>query len=227
MLYSPEGTAVNKVATNNTNSYGVFLEKEPGTFSADFEYKLHSAEDGIIQLDFVLYDNANLASTSKTVYVIKDTAIPQSFTIANGIPKRTNYSKELNFNSAKIVTNAFNTNYWATNINTGVTYQSEYSHKLFYGSSRDSMSEAELTSDKINSDNKHEIVYTVNPDFTKNTILKFCITDEVINTCEAERFIPHSCGLIAVIDYTTSKTSKSKFLNDTGIEVEGYIRGGK
>jgi len=217
LLYSPEGTNVNKVATNNTNSYGVFLEKEPGIFSADFEYKLHSAEDGIIQLDFLLYDNANLASSAKTVYVIKDTAIPQSFTIANGVPKTTSKNVDLNFDLAKIVTTTFTTNYWATNINTGVTYQSEYSHNLFYGSSRDSMSEAELTSDKIISDTKHEIVYTVNPDFTKNTILKFCITDEAGNTCEAERFIPHSYGLIAVIDYNTGKTRKTEFLNDTGI----------
>lgn len=215
LLYAPDGTVINKVADNNSNGYGIFLEKTPGQFTSDFEYKLLSSQDGIIQLDFELYDYANIKSDKKTMFVIKDTTIPTSYSISNSQPADTNFDAPktiaVTFGSAEM-------HYWATNVNTQTHYSSVYTHKLEYGSSRETLQTAECTGNSAIRKS-----YFINDiDTSKNTFLEFYVEDEVGNNFKTERFIPYSPNIIAY-DYEENVFLAQSPLNDTGINITSQL----
>lgn len=188
LLYAPDGTIVNKDIPNNLNGYGVFLERTPGNFTTEFAYKLCSPENGIIQLDFVIYDNANLPSTTKkTFFVIKDTNIPVSYNIHNSDPA----SPETI--TTNVTVDKVN-DVWASNIKmTSKKYSTVFENSLSYGTSPAMLKPAAKTTDSSGNS-----VFSVKMNKTEDTILVYNTADEVGNSVSIERYIPKSPYIVKV-----------------------------
>ncbi|MBQ0050567.1 MAG: hypothetical protein KBT11_00715 [Treponema sp.] len=204
-----------------TNKGNGVYSLNPSKNSAYYKYNIQSPQDGLIELEISVIDQGGSESAKQYFYVIKDTVLDEtqikpdaetrSFTetgpynqITNDVITKENFIRRINSNGTDTVTLNFSQNakdaFFGTRTDV-VSIKAYYSYDI-----------NNINTEIPNSSNDNTIrTFSFNRNPSKNTFIKYCISDKVGNEKEVIRAIPRNANITNLID--TTKTTSNKYID--------------